>query len=227
MCKSLVVVLALVSCAYSASTPKKSDVVHPCETNGHTIDLKCVRENLEANSKCTRKGLKAIRPSYQLGKFKFETPYFNATYIDNDLVIQNHHKCFVSEFFYNLKTDVAVLSVDCPGLIFTSNRTLIQHTSKQEDKVYSMSSTWQYPLIRLTSNIQHANAMDICNSFVFTDVVQMPKFVVSPNDKPTKGFLSRDLSYLNIYERETFFYRGFQLFRHYISSAVCNFGCHA
>ncbi|XP_049882881.1 fibrohexamerin-like [Pectinophora gossypiella] len=198
------------------------EFIRPCYLN----DYNCIRDNLAANSKCNKNVVGWIPSAYMIKTFRFETPFFNASYIDNNLVVRNHHNCRIAEFFYNVKKDSAVLAVECRGLVVSSNRTLIQHNTFKEDSIYSYSSTWEYPIIRMTTHIRNANRMDVCNSFVYTDVAAMPKFVLNPNDKQTANFLSKDLSYLNIYERETFFYRGFGLFHRFISSIICNFGCY-
>nr|XP_026483868.1 fibrohexamerin-like [Vanessa tameamea] len=198
-----------------------SNIARPCRVK----DNKCVRDNLAANSRCNPNVRGFLPAEYTINSFKFDTPYFNATYIDNNLVIRNHNSCFVSEFFFNVDSDAAVLTIDCPDLDFESTRTLIQHSSFQEDTTYNYSYRGRYPLVRLTVNLPHANALDLCSSFTFADVTELPIFLINPNDEKTENFLATDLTLLNIYERETFFYRANQLARYYINSLICNFGC--
>ncbi|XP_061726550.1 fibrohexamerin-like [Cydia pomonella] len=215
--KALVVFAAL-----SLATGKKyGDVVRPCVLSDHH----CIRDNLKANSHCQPRVRGSLPGQYTIGQWRFETPYFNASYIDQGLVIRNHDKCRVSEFFFNRKTDVAVIAIDCPNLDFESDRLLLQHYSLKEDSTYNYHIRGKYPLVRLTMNVPKANRLNICNGFTFADVTALPKFHIDPKDKQTADFLTPDLSYLNIYERETFFYRANYLLRSYINSYICDFGC--
>ncbi|XP_059058905.1 fibrohexamerin [Achroia grisella] len=198
-----------------------SNIVRPCRLT----DLKCIRDNISANSKCNTNVRGSIPSQYTIPRFTFETPFFNSSYIDNDLIIRNSDACRVSEFFFNVKTDTSVLAVDCPNLDFESDRTLIQHTSLQEDSRYSYHIRGIYPLIRLTTNLLHADHLNLCTASTFADVTALPIFKVDPKDKPTANFLTRDLSALNIYERETFAYRAPQLIRQFVNSLICDFGC--
>ena len=50
-------------------------------------------------------------------------------------------------------------------------------------------------------------------------------YFLSVPDKPTKSFLSRDLTALNIFERESFFYGGDRLTKAFIDSLICDYGC--
>ncbi|CAH0761604.1 unnamed protein product [Diatraea saccharalis] len=199
----------------------KAGIVRPC----YFSDRKCIADNLRANSKCKPVIKGALPNKYTLQNVRFEAPFFNASFIDRTLTIRNHNKCKISEFFFNVPGDTAVLSVDCPYLDLESDRTLIQHTSKKEDSKYNYHIRGEYPLIRLTTNLKHADKLNLCSAFVFGDVTALPIFKVDPLDKPTKNFLSHDLTVLNVFERETFFYRAPYLMRKYINSYICNFGC--
>ncbi|OWR43406.1 fibrohexamerin-like [Danaus plexippus] len=212
--------LLLTVCLVTACLAVPPKIVRPC----HVKNKECLRENLAANSACKPR-FDSVPSEYKIPIFKFYTPYFNATYIDHDLVIRNHNKCAVSEFFYNMASDTAVLSLDCPFLRLESTRTLIQHASKAENTQYSFKFHGTYPLIRLTINLPHANSIDLCSSFTFADVTALPIFDINPTDVKTAKFLSTDLTLMNIYERETFSYRANQLARKYINSEICDFGC--
>ncbi|XP_060808629.1 fibrohexamerin [Amyelois transitella] len=198
-----------------------NQIVRPCALN----DLKCLTDNFSANSGCSRQLNGPIAPQYVVGEFKFETPYFNSSYIDRNLIVRNHDKCFVSEFFFNVKTDTSVITIDCPSLDLQSKRTLIRHQSGREDEYFHFNYRAVYPLVRLTMNIKHADTMQVCSAFTFADITQLPTFIVDPTDKPTANFLSTDLSFMNIYERENFSYRAGPLMKIFINSNICNFGC--
>ncbi|KAM3956238.1 silk protein P25 [Aphomia sociella] len=212
-------VLAATAALCSAGVTDK--VVRPCKLN----DLKCIKDNLSANSQCKTNVKGSIPSKYTIPRFTFETPFFNSSYIDNNLIIRNSDACHVSEFFFNVKDDAAVLAIDCPNLDLESDRTLIQHTSLKEDSRYNYHIRGIYPLIRLTTNLLHADKLNLCTAYTFADVTALPIFKVDPKDKPTAKFLSRDLSVLNIYERETFAYRAPQLMRQFVNSLICDFGC--
>nr|ARE31005.1 low molecular weight silk protein P25 [Haritalodes derogata] len=215
------IILAVVFNVCWAGAARKG-IVRPCRLNDYT----CIGQNFAANSKCSKKVLGSIPGEYILNDIRFETPYFNSSYIDNTLIVRRHNKCYVSEFFFNVDKDTSVITVDCPWLDLESNRTLIQHYTKREDTEYNYHIRGEYPLIRLTANLKHADKLDVCNGYVLADVTALPIFKVDPLDKPTERFLSHDLSFLNIYERETFFYRGRHLFRYFINAYICDFGCY-
>ncbi|CAK1549065.1 unnamed protein product [Leptosia nina] len=198
-----------------------SNIVRPCQFS-HTH---CLRQNFQSNSRCNPNVRGSIPFEYTIPVFPFHTPYFNATYIDRNLKIRNQNRCSVSEFFYNVQSDVLVFAIDCPMLEFESTRTLIQHFSLREDTYFDYKYQGTYPLIRLTMNLPHANAMDVCSAYTFADVTALPIFKINPNDVKTANFLSRDLTLLNIYERETFHYRAKRLMLNYINSYICDFGC--
>nr|O62605.1 RecName: Full=Fibrohexamerin; AltName: Full=25 kDa silk glycoprotein; AltName: Full=p25; Flags: Precursor [Galleria mellonella]AAC17486.1 P25 [Galleria mellonella]AAC38994.1 low molecular weight silk protein [Galleria mellonella] len=198
-----------------------NNVVRPCRLD----DLKCIRDNISANSNCNANVRGSIPSEYVIPRFNFETPFFNASYIDNNLIIRNNDACRVSEFFFNVKADTSVLAVDCPNLDLESDRTLIQHASLQEETTYNYHIRGIYPLIRLTTNLLNADRLNLCNAFTYADVTALPIFKIDPKDRPTANFLSRDLSLLNIYERETFAYRPPQLIRQFVNSLICDFGC--
>ncbi|KAG6451584.1 hypothetical protein O3G_MSEX007235 [Manduca sexta] len=214
--KTIVLVLVLANLC-NAGPPK---VIRPCRLE----NTECIVSNLRANSHC-RPPAGGVPPRYTRPRFRFEAPYFNSTYIDENLNIRNHDKCAVSEFFYNPLTDTAVLALDCLHLNLQSTRTLIQHASYREDSFYSYNINGTYPLIRLTTTLHAASAMDLCNAFTFADVTQLPVFHVDPKDRPTAKFLTKDLTKLNIYEIETFRYRANSLARFFINRALCDFGC--
>ncbi|XP_041983659.1 fibrohexamerin-like [Aricia agestis] len=195
-------------------------IVRPCHFN----NLKCIADNLQANSLCDR-NVPGLPSEYVIPRFEFHTPFFNSTYVEKDLHIRNHDKCRISEFFFNVKSDTAVLAIDCPQLGFKSNRTLIQHRSLQEDTSYSYNIDGIYPLIRITVSIRNADQLDVCSSTAFAEVTALPTFNINPNDMKTANFLTRDLTLLNIYEIETFFWRANQLARYYINLVLCDFGC--
>ncbi|CAH2084330.1 unnamed protein product [Euphydryas editha] len=217
----MIVKVLLVTLTVTACVAVPSNIVRPCNVK----DNKCVRDNFAPNSRCNPNVRGFIPGQYTIKQFRFEAPYFNATYIDNNLIISNHNNCFVSEFFFNLGSDVGVLTLDCPSLVLESSRTLIQHASFKEDTAYSFNYKGTYPLVRLTVNLPHANQLDLCSAYTFADVTALPIFNVNPNDQKTANFLSTDLTLMNIYEREAFFYRANQLARYYINSMICDFGC--
>nr|WDD44668.1 P25 [Ephestia kuehniella] len=208
-----------VSIALACAGPQ--NIVRPCALN----DYKCLGDNFAANSKCSRRLAGALAPSYVVNEFKFETPYFNSSYVDNNLIIRNHDKCYVSEFFFNIKSDTSVITVDCPGLELQSQRTLIRHQTALEDEYFHFNYRASYPLVRLTLNIKHADSMQVCSAYTFADITTLPNIFVDPTDKPTENFLSSDLSFMNIYERENFHYRAGRLIRRFINAYICNFGC--
>ncbi|VVD01373.1 unnamed protein product [Leptidea sinapis] len=113
MLGKLIIFLSISSTAYAGP----SNIVRPC----HYTNTVCLRENLAANSNCNPTVRGSIPGEYSIGRFPFETPYFNASYIDNNLIIRNHNKCVTSEFFYNVQADTLVLSIDCPFLEFDSH----------------------------------------------------------------------------------------------------------
>ncbi|XP_053621719.1 fibrohexamerin-like [Plodia interpunctella] len=205
------------SLAYAGS----QNIVRPCRLN----DLRCLGDNFAANSKCSRNVAGRISPQYVVDEFEFETPYFNSSYIDKNLIVRNHDKCFVSEFFFNIQSDTSVITIDCPGLELQTQRTLIRHQTALEDEYFHFNYRASYPLVRLTMNIKHADSMQVCSAYTFADVTTLPNIFVEPTDKPTERFLSTDLSYLNIYERENFLYRAGPLIKIFINSYICNFGC--
>ncbi|XP_028174026.1 fibrohexamerin-like [Ostrinia nubilalis] len=224
MASRLIVLSVILAAAWAASPPvpqPKSGKVRPCYLN----DYKCIADNLAANSKCNKKVVGSVPSQYTVRNQRFETPYFNSSYVDNVLIVRNHNKCYVSEFFFNIDRDTLVLSVDCPKLDLDSNRTLIQHHSLGEDTEYNYHIRGNYPLIRMTTNLKHADKLDLCSAYVLGDVTALPIFNIDPLDKPTANFLSHDLTFLNIYERETFFYRARHLLRYFVNSYICNFGC--
>ncbi|CAH2056545.1 unnamed protein product, partial [Iphiclides podalirius] len=188
-------------------------------------DLNCIGRNLAGNSRCNPNVVGRIPERYTVDQYRFDAPYFNATYIDSNLVISNSNKCRVSEFYINLSSDNVVLAVNCPMLDFASNRTLIQHTSLVEDRSYSYKIQGTYPLIRLTTTLHYKNGLDLCSAFTFADVAALPLFRIDPNNPQTAKFLSRDLTLLNIFERECFFWRAPLLARFFINSLICDFGC--
>ncbi|XP_013176074.1 PREDICTED: fibrohexamerin-like [Papilio xuthus] len=196
-------------------------VVRPCALS----DLACIGRNLAANSRCNPNVPGRIPARYTVQSLPFHAPYFNATYIDYNLVVSNHNRCRVSEFFINLSSKTAVLSLDCPNLDFESNRLTIQHASLQEDRQFSYRIQGTYPLIRLTTNLHASNGLNLCSSLTFADVVALPKFRLNPNNKQTANYLSRDLTLLNVFERECFFWRASLLARYFINSLICNYGC--
>ncbi|KAL4712239.1 hypothetical protein ACJJTC_011100 [Scirpophaga incertulas] len=216
--QQLFVFAALVVACVAVAPPS---IVRPCKLT----DYRCIGHNLRANSVCNPYVYGSVPSEYRMTNVRFDAPFFNASYVDKTLVVRNHNKCFVSEFFFNVQRDTAVLSVDCPHLDLESNRTLIQHNSKREDTEYQYHIRADYPLIRLTTNLRHANRLDLCSAFVFGEVTELPNFFVNPLDNATNNFLSRDLSVMNIYERETFFYRAPMLMRYFVNNYICNFRC--
>ncbi|XP_038217613.1 fibrohexamerin-like [Zerene cesonia] len=210
-------VLAVVAVCYAVP----SNIVRPC----HYSHTHCLRENFASNSKCNPNVRGSIPAEYTIPRFAFDTPYFNASYVDVNLKIRNHNNCKTSEFFYNIESDTLVIAIDCPFLQFESTRTLIQHYSLQEDTSYSYFYKGTYPMIRVTMNIPRANEMDACSAYAFADVTALPIFDINPNDVKTANFLSTDYTLLNIFERETFYFRAKQLITLYINSYICDFGC--
>ncbi|CAH2229513.1 fibrohexamerin-like [Pararge aegeria] len=212
--KTIILIFGLTACA---AVP--SSIVRPCDS------IPCIARHLASQSACNPNVRGSVPSEYTIRNFRFDTPYFNATYIDNDLVIRNHDKCFVSEFYYNVATQKAVLSLDCPLLEFQSTRTVVQHYSLREDLTYNYSYHGTYPMVRLTSTMPLTQPFDMCRAFTFADVTALPRYHINVNNKRTANFLSRDETFLNIFERETFFWRGRQLARFFINSLICDFGC--
>ncbi|CAH0716792.1 unnamed protein product, partial [Brenthis ino] len=175
--KTLIAVLTVTACL---AVP--SNIIRPCKLH----NKECIRENLAINSQCNPNVRGFVPSEYTIPSFRYDTPYFNATYIDQDLIIKNHNNCRVSEFFFNMASDAAVLALDCPALDFSSTRMLIQHYSLREDTQFSFSFSGNYPLVRLTMHLPHANAMDLCTSFTFADVTELPIFNINPNGKTSK-----------------------------------------
>ncbi|KAJ8704714.1 hypothetical protein PYW07_011902 [Mythimna separata] len=196
-----------------------AETVRPCAFHNH----KCIGKNLAANSRCSSRVKGFIPPVYKVKEFRFETPYFNASYIDHDLIVKNHHKCFVSEFFMNPDSGAAVLTIDCPNLDLESDRTLIQHRSKREDSFYHYHVHARYPMIRITVTLN--GHRDLCLAHVYAEVCELPIFNVRPQDHKTANYLSRDMSLLDIFERENFYFRGFPLLRIFVDKLICDFGC--
>nr|XP_049698322.1 fibrohexamerin isoform X2 [Helicoverpa armigera] len=199
----------------------QAEIVRPCKLS----DYSCIGKNLAANSNCQPGVSGALPGKYNVDEFRFETPYFNSSYIDRNLIVRNHDKCFVSEFFFNTVTNKAVLALDCPKLDLESDRVLIQHRSLQEDTSYNYHIRATYPLIRITVNLPSRTHMDLCRAHVFTDVTALPYMHINPKDKRTRNFLSQDLSWMDIYERENFFFRGFPLMRIFVNKLICNYRC--
>ncbi|CAG5005412.1 unnamed protein product [Parnassius apollo] len=197
------------------------EIVRPCAL----MDLACIRRNLAINSACNPNVVGSVPAQYTVQLLRSYAPYFNSTYEDNNLIIRNHNRCRVSAFIFNLSRQSAVLTLDCPQLEFESNRTVIQHASYQEDKYYSYRYKGTYPLVRLTTYLRYNNGLNLCTTFTFADVAALPTFVITPNDLKTERYLSRDLGELNIFERETFFWRSALLARYFINLVLCNFGC--
>ncbi|XP_052742999.1 fibrohexamerin-like [Bicyclus anynana] len=194
-------------------------IVWPCQSIG------CIARSLAARSRCDARVPGYMPSTFRVKSFRFDTPFFNATYVDNDLVIGNQDKCFVSQYYYNTATKKAVLGIDCPNLELESTRTVIQHYSLREDVVYDYSYQGTYPLIRMTVELPARKPFDLCSAFIFTDVTALPYYRIKPNNQLTADVLSKDDKLLNIFERETFFYRGPHLARHFINSVLCDFGC--
>ncbi|XP_073964713.1 fibrohexamerin-like [Choristoneura fumiferana] len=208
-------------CAATLCLAAKSKYVRPCVLS----DLHCIRDNFKANSKCNPKVLGSIQSEYNIPSLPFDTPYFNASYVDQNLFVRNHDKCVVSEFFFNTESDTAVFAIDCPGIEFESDRLMLQHYSLKEDTKYNYHVRATYPLVRLTMNVQRANKLNICNAFTFADVTALPIFYIDPKDRSTANFLSTDLTFINIYERELFASRANFVIRYFINSYICDFGC--
>nr|UZS92414.1 fibroin P25 [Hyphantria cunea] len=198
-----------------------SNIIRPCKLNHY----KCIGENLAANSYCKVKENGFLPSKYVQESFHYDTPYFNASYIDHNLIIRNQDKCYVSDFFVNTRTGRAVFCMDCPNLDFESDRTMIQHRTCQEDSYYEYHFRGVYPMIRITINLPSATHMDLCSASIFTDVSELPKLHINPKNKPTANYLSKDFSHLYIYERENGHARGPGLAYKFIDSLICDYGC--
>ncbi|KAH9632858.1 hypothetical protein HF086_013645 [Spodoptera exigua] len=212
-----IVILFLVF-AFSAVQAK---IIRPCPQLTH----RCIREVLASNSNCDRNVMGFIANQYSVNEFRFETPYFNSSYVDRNLIVRNHDKCFISEFFYNTDTSKAVLGMTCRNLELESDRVLIQHRTFKEDTFYNYHIHATYPEIRITVNLPKRTNLNLCTSHVFTDVVTLPIMHIDPKDKPTEKFLTRDLTALNIFEREAFYYTGELLAKVYIDTTTCYYNC--
>ncbi|CAD0206785.1 unnamed protein product [Chrysodeixis includens] len=198
-----------------------SYIDRPCDLD----DYGCIGSILAANSACKLSLADSIKREYTVKKFNFVTPYFNTSYIDNDLIVKNHDQCYVSAFFINKKSKRAVLGIDCRELYLETDRTVVQHRSLQEDNVYHYHVRLTYPLVRMTINLPTTERAQLCDLPVYTEVPVMPRFHVDPKDRPTAKALSTDDSLQLIFERENFFFRGYPLSRLFIDSRICNFGC--
>ncbi|CAB3237372.1 unnamed protein product [Arctia plantaginis] len=214
----LKVILILWWAHYCYADIRLPKILRPCKLSDH----KCIGDNLAANSFCKIKKNGYLPSKYVQESLHFDTPYFNASYIDHNLIIRNQDKCYVSEFFFNTQTDRVVLSLDCPNLDLESDRTFIQHRTYQEDTYYHYHIRGVYPMIHITMNFP---SMDLCSASIFTDVAQMPKFHIDPKNKPTANHLAKDLSYLHIFERENCHARGPGLAYKFIDSLICDYGC--
>ncbi|XP_026736911.1 fibrohexamerin-like [Trichoplusia ni] len=206
-------------CWAGASGPSHID--RPCDLDDH----RCIGSVLASFSNCKQTLADRIQPEYRIKKFRFETPYFNTSYIDNDLIVRNHDTCSVAAFFINKKSKTAVLGIDCRDLYLETERTVIQHRSLQEDNVYHYHVKATYPLIRMTMNLPTSRSAHVCDLPVYTEVPVMPRFHVDPKDRPTAKALSTDDSLQLIFERENFFYRGYPFIRMFLDAHICNFGC--
>ncbi|CAH1643083.1 unnamed protein product [Spodoptera littoralis] len=204
--------------AFSAVQAK---IIRPCPHLTH----RCIREVLASNSGCDRNVMGFIANKYTVNEFRFEAPYFNSSYIDKGLIVRNHDKCYISEFFFNTETDKAVLGMTCRDLELESDRVLIQHRTFQEDTYYNYHIHATYPMLRFTWTLSPRSNMNLCTSHVYTDVVTLPIMHIDPKDCRTSRFLSKDLSLMDIFERENFYYRGYPLVRIFVSSYICNYRC--
>nr|QZP43445.1 fibrohexamerin-2 [Pseudoips prasinana] len=215
-------ILSLVAVAFASScSANVVQIYRPCCFNDHD----CIANILQVSSGC-KKIDRGIGPKqFEYPEFRFQTPYFNATYIDRNLIVRNTDRCFISEFYINPTTDKAVLGVDCPDRYHEADRTMIQHRSLREDGIYNFHINALYPLVRLTIVFSLKQQMDLCQAHTFAEVLGLPQIKVSPGDRPTAKFLSRDLTLLNVYETENFFCRSTGMGRIFVQSVLCDYGC--
>ncbi|XP_075988507.1 fibrohexamerin-like [Anticarsia gemmatalis] len=199
----------------------RTKIIRPCDLD----DYKCIGDNLSANSRCKTKVKGYVSPKYVVDKFKFETPIFNASYVDSGLVVRNHDKCRVTEFFFNTVSDRVVMTIDCPFLDLESDRTLIQHRSFSEDTYYDFHIRATYPMLRITINLPSITHMDLCSASIYTEVTDLPNLHIDPKNKPTANYLTKDLTLLYLYERENCHWRGPPLAYIFIDSLICDYGC--
>ncbi|KAF9823151.1 hypothetical protein SFRURICE_016044 [Spodoptera frugiperda] len=212
------IVFLFLAIAFSAV---QAEIIYPCPRLSH----QCISKVLASNSGCDTNVMGFIANQYNVTEFHFETAYFNCSYIDRGLIVRNHDKCRISRFFYNTVTKVAVLGMTCRNLELESDRVLIQHRTFQEDTSYNYHIHATYPLIHITVNLPKSTNMDLCTSHAFTDVVTLPIMHIDPKDRPTEKFLTRDLTALNIFEREAFYYTGDLLAKVYIDATTCYYNC--
>nr|QZP43444.1 fibrohexamerin 1 [Pseudoips prasinana] len=212
--------LVLIAAALAPYILTNAEIIRPCNLR----DYRCIGDNLQANSYCRRPVKGSIPRQYGVPEFRFETPYFNASYIDRNLIVRNQDRCYVSEFLINTDLNQAVLGIDCPNFDLESDRVLIQHQPLFNDAIYRFHVRGVYPLIRMTVVMPVGN-MDLCEATTLTEVLGLPNLNVQPQDRPTANFLTRDLTLLNVYETESFYYRGVPISRIFVESLLCDYGC--
>nr|WAP28760.1 fibrohexamerin [Yponomeuta cagnagella] len=209
----------LLACAASVCLAEPN-IVRPC----HLQDLECIQDNLAANSHC-KTNIAGTAPTATVSNFRFECPFFHSSYIENNLIMRNVDSCVVSEFFFNMDTDKALLSIDCLDFGLEADRTVLQHRSLHEDSVYQYHINSTYPILRLTTNMNNADRINFCSEYTFVEIPVLPIFHIDPKDKLTSKFLTRDMSELFAFERETFNYRGSGIMNWFLQHKICDFGC--
>nr|QZP43446.1 fibrohexamerin-3 [Pseudoips prasinana] len=193
----------------------------PCNLN----DYRCIGDVLQSNSDCRRPVRGSIPQRYIVRNAHYETPFFNASYVEPRLIVKNLNLCFVSEFYINPTTDKAVLGIDCPDLDLEGDRLLIQHRSLYEDAYCRYHFRGEYPLIRVTLTLP-ARRMELRDSISFTEVLRLPRLAVQSLDPnhPTATIISRDLTPRDVFEAESFYYRGIFIARRVVQAHLCDYG---
>nr|QZP43449.1 fibrohexamerin 6 [Pseudoips prasinana] len=192
----------------------------PCNLN----DYRCIGDILDYNSRCTRPTRGPIAPRFVVPEFTYEIPSFNASYLETNLIIRNFNRCTISAFYIDRVTEKVVLGIDCPDLDFEADRLLIQHRSLCDDSYCRYHFRGVYPLIRMTL-VLPAN-MELALASIFTEVLEIPSVHVQSLDPghSASTVISKDLTPLNVFETEAFNQRGVFLSRHFVQSALCDYG---
>ncbi|KOB76636.1 Silk protein P25, partial [Operophtera brumata] len=204
------------------------------------------------NSKCNPR-TRPVERQYTVPRQRFETPHFNASYIDHNLTVSGQHRCFVSEFFpsatlapgpWSVSTRCRVsasrrrtstpatstTTSQSPASIGASCQSSCKYNSKCNPRTRPVER--QYTVPRQRFETPHFNASYIDHNltvsgqhrcFVSEFLLHWPLQEDSTFRYKIKG--TYHLSLLNIFERETFFYRANMLARKFINTQLCDFGC--
>nr|QZP43448.1 fibrohexamerin 5 [Pseudoips prasinana] len=226
--KLLILVAALapycLAAPYDAEVRERDEYAaryRPCNLN----DYRCIGDILDYNSRCTRPTRGPIAPRFVVPEYRFDVPFFNASYVETNLIIRNFNRCSISEFYINTATDRAVLGIDCPDLDYEGDRLLIQRRSRTEEAYCRYHYRAVYPLIRMTLVLPARN-LELGLASTLTEVLGLPSLYVQSQDPghSTSTVINRDLTPLNVFETEAFYQRGVPLSRHFVQSVLCDYG---